>query len=98
MINNFDRYIESNPKSNNSFGINVNSFLSSIKTNNTKAPTSTNNTNKYVVGMYVKHKKFGTGVIQKIEPEDDDLKLDIMFEQSGFKRLMANYTPLEIVK
>ncbi len=97
MINNFDRYIEVKPKSNNSFGINVNSFLSSIKTNSTKAPTN-NNTNKYVVGMYVKHKKFGKGVIQKIEPEDDDLKLDIMFEQSGFKRLMANYTPLEIVK
>ena len=53
--------------------------------------------NKYVVGMSIKHKKFGIGTIQKIEPEDDDLKLEIMFDKYGFKRLMANHTPLEIL-
>ena len=53
---------------------------------------------KYKVGMEVKHKKFGIGTIQNIEPEGDDFKLEIMFENSGFKRLMANFTPLEIIE
>ena len=98
MISKVDKYFDSNhKKDNNSFGINVTSFLNSIQKNN--SPTSINkNTNKYIVGMCVKHKKFGEGVIQKIEAEGEDLKLDIMFEKSGFKRLMANYTPLEIIK
>ena len=48
--------------------------------------------------MEVKHKKFGIGIIENIEPEGDDYKLEIMFDGSGFKRLMANYTPLEILK
>ena len=47
--------------------------------------------------MRVKHKKFGEGYIEKIEPEGDDFKLEIMFDKFGFKRLMANYTPLDII-
>ena len=27
----------------------------------------------------------------------DDFKLEIMFDKFGFKRLMANYTPLDII-
>ncbi len=90
-----------NTRSNTSsskFGINVNSFLSNISGNSKKASIKSENINNYVVGMSVKHKKFGIGVIQKIEAEGDDLKLDIMFDKSGFKRLMANYTPLEILE
>ena len=49
------------------------------------------------VGKTVIHKKFGTGVITKIEPEDDDLKVEIQFEKSGMKRLMAKYAGLQIV-
>ena len=52
----------------------------------------------YEIGMKVKHKKFGVGIIEKIEPEGDDFKLDIRFEKSGFKRLMANFTPLEVIE
>ncbi|MEG2311037.1 MAG: DNA helicase PcrA [Clostridia bacterium] len=75
------------------FGMNVNSFLKNIS----GQAIQTVNDNKYIVGMSVYHKKFGKGVIQKIEAEENDFKLDIMFEKSGFKRLMANFTPLDIV-
>ena len=34
----------------------------------------------------------------KIEPEGNDLKLDINFVKAGEKRLMAKYTELEILK
>ena len=51
----------------------------------------------YKEGVRVFHKKFGKGVITKSEPEDDDLKLDISFEKSGMKRLMAKYARLEIL-
>ena len=43
------------------------------------------------------HKKFGEGVITKAEPEGNDLKLDIDFEKSGKKRLMAKFANLEIL-
>lgn len=84
----------SNKKS--KFGLSVDSFLKNINgVSNVVKPT--NNSKNYKVGMMVKHKKFGVGVIKNIEPEDDDFKLEIEFEKAGFKRLMANYTPLEIL-
>ena len=42
------------------------------------------------------HKRFGPGVITKITPEDDDLMLEILFERSGKKRLMAKFAQLEV--
>ena len=76
-------------------GVSVDSFLKNLAGNN---QVKTNNASKYKAGMEVKHKKFGIGIIENIEPEGDDFKLEIMFDGSGFKRLMANYTPLEIIK
>ena len=83
------------------FGLSVDNFLKNLNGITAKSSNTTENSTKninYEVGMTVKHKKFGVGVIKKIEAEGDDYKLDIVFESSGFKRLMANYTPLEIVK
>ena len=80
-----------------SIGISVDSFLKNISGTMSAAKSVTPCKVKYKVGMEVKHKKFGIGTIEKIEPEGDDFKLEIMFDNSGFKRLMANYTPLEIL-
>lgn len=52
---------------------------------------------KYKIGQTVNHKKFGEGIINDIEPEENDLKLDIIFEKVGHKRLMAKYANLEII-
>lgn len=52
---------------------------------------------KYKIGQTVNHKKFGEGIINDIEPEENDLKLDIIFEKVGHKRLMAKYANLEIL-
>lgn len=80
-------------------GVSVDSFLKNLAgTQVTPKTNSAETTTKYKVGMEVKHKKFGVGIIENIEPEGDDFKLEIMFDGSGFKRLMANYTPLEILK
>ena len=80
-------------------GVSVDSFLKNLAGANTVNQVRENNTTnfKYKVGMEVKHKKFGIGIIENIEAEGDDHKLEIMFDGSGFKRLMANYTPLEII-
>lgn len=80
-------------------GLSVDSFLKNIAGANNiqKNITNTASDVKYEIGMEVKHKKFGIGIIENIEPEGDDFKLDIMFDGSGFKRLMAKYTPLEIL-
>jgi len=51
----------------------------------------------YKIGQNVYHKKFGEGVITKTEPEGTDVKLDIDFEKSGKKRLMAKFANLEIM-
>ena len=51
---------------------------------------------KYKLGQTVYHKKFGEGIINSMEVEGDDLKLDINFEKSGHKRLMAKYAALEV--
>ena len=77
-------------------GVSVDSFLKIIKSFGVQNQ-NVNKSNNYEVGMKIKHKKFGVGVITKIEIEGEDKKFEINFETAGFKRLMANFTPLEIV-
>lgn len=52
---------------------------------------------KYKAGVKVFHKKFGEGVINIVEPEGDDLKVDIQFDKVGHKRLMAKFAKLEVI-
>ena len=48
-------------------------------------------------GASVEHKKFGTGVIEKVTPEDDDLIVEINFEKVGVKRLMAKFSKMKVI-
>jgi len=68
------------------------SFLNSLN-----KPNNNTDLSKYEAGQRIYHKKFGEGIINKIEPEGDDLKLDITFDKSGNKRLMAKFANLEII-
>ncbi len=70
------------------------SFLNNI--NKSKEETNID-LSKYRAGVTIYHKKFGEGVINSVEQEGDDLKLDINFEKVGHKRLMAKYANLEII-
>ena len=53
---------------------------------------------KYKAGIKVFHKKFGEGIINLVEPEGEDLKVDITFEKAGHKRLMAKFAKLEVIE
>ena len=52
---------------------------------------------QYKAGVRVFHKKFGEGTINLVEPEGEDLKVDINFDKAGHKRLMARFAKLEII-
>ena len=70
------------------------SFLNNI------GKKSTNNNidfSEYQSGVRVYHKKFGEGTINYVEPEGDDLKVDINFDKVGHKRLMAKFANLEVI-
>ena len=69
------------------------SFLNNI---NKKASNTSADFSKYQSGVRVYHKKFGEGTINYVEPEGDDLKVDINFDKAGHKRLMAKFANLEI--
>ena len=71
------------------------SFLNSL--NKTKTDNNGVDLSKFRAGVTVFHKKFGEGVINSVEQEGEDLKLDINFEKFGHKRLMAKYANLEII-
>ena len=88
--------VASNQKSNNGFAFRTaESFLSGLQktTANTQVDLS-----KYEQGVRVFHKKFGEGTINLVEPEGDDLKVDINFDKVGHKRLMAKFAKLEIIE
>lgn len=77
-----------------SFGKTAESFLSNLG----KAKTNQNiDLSKYEAGVRVYHKKFGEGTINTVEPEGEDLKVDINFDKVGHKRLMAKFAKLEII-
>ncbi len=81
----------------NKFGVSVDSFLKNI--GNTNIVNSNEvDLSDYKEGTKVRHKKFGIGIIKKAEPEDEDLKVEIVFENGQMKRLMAKFANLEIVE
>ncbi len=69
------------------------SFLNGL---NQKAQTTS--TTNYIAGQRVYHKKFGEGIINGIEEEGDDYKVDIQFDKVGHKRLMAKFAGLQIIE
>ncbi len=71
------------------------SFLNGLQK---KVTTSQVDLSQYESGVRVFHKKFGEGIIDKVEPEGDDLKVDIQFDKVGHKRLMAKFAKLEIIE
>lgn len=84
-------------KSNHNFAFRTaESFLNNLekKASNHK----TVDLSQYKTGVKVFHKKFGEGIINIVEPEGEDLKVDINFNKSGHKRLMAKYANLEIIE
>ncbi len=75
------------------FGRTADSFLASLQAKKAQSV----DISQYKEGTRVYHKKFGEGVITKVEQEDDDAKVDIEFDKAGHKRLMAKFAGLEIL-
>lgn len=76
------------------FGVDVTSFLKNINIGQ-KVKSVENDISWIKEGVRVSHKKFGNGVIKNVEPENDDIKVEIVFERVGMKRLMAKYAGLQ---
>jgi len=69
---------------------------------NLKPVAKTNgNTNlfdsKLVVGNIVKHIRFGTGEVMKIEGAGADIKAEINFQHGGAKKLLLRFAKLEVI-
>ncbi len=69
------------------------SFLNSLNKNKSEDIDLT----AYKAGVRVLHKKFGEGIINSVEKEGEDLKVDINFDKVGHKRLMAKFAGLQIL-
>ena len=69
------------------------SFLNKLN----QKPSAQVDLSQYRSGVRVYHKKFGEGMINKVEQEGEDLKVDITFEKAGHKRLMARFAGLEVL-
>ncbi|GAA3606173.1 3'-5' exonuclease [Flavivirga amylovorans] len=52
---------------------------------------------KLVVGNIVKHIRFGTGEVMKIEGAGADTKAEINFQHGGVKKLLLRFAKLEVV-
>tara|TARA_R110000868_G_scaffold129181_3_gene337720 strand:+ start:4091 stop:6451 length:2361 start_codon:yes stop_codon:yes gene_type:complete len=52
---------------------------------------------KLVVGNVVKHIRFGTGEVMKIEGTGADIKAEINFQHGGIKKLLLRFAKLEVV-
>ena len=70
------------------------SFLNNLS----KKSASKVDLSQYKAGIRVFHKKFGEGTINEVEPEGEDLKVDINFDKVGHKRLMAKFANLEVIE
>ncbi len=91
-----DKY-KNNINKDNSNGFAFKTAESFLKNIAQKAQEKTVDFSAYQAGTRVYHKKFGEGTINYVEPEGEDLKVDINFEKAGHKRLMAKFANLEII-
>lgn len=90
--------IESTTRKKTSMGIDVQSFLKNINGVTNKISIEDNNdTPALEVGMKVKHKKFGLGIIISLENSDGTNIAEIEFERFGVKRLIVGATTLEVI-
>ena len=69
---------------------------------NLKPVVKTNGNNnlfdsKLVVGNIVKHIRFGTGEVMKIEGAGADTKAEINFQHGGIKKLLLRFAKLEVI-
>ncbi len=53
--------------------------------------------NKLAVGNKVKHLRFGTGEVLKIEGKGADVKAEIKFQHGGVKRLLLRFAKLDLI-
>ncbi|TNJ46564.1 UvrD-helicase domain-containing protein [Tamlana fucoidanivorans] len=53
--------------------------------------------NKLAVGNVVKHIRFGTGEVLKIEGDGGDVKAEIKFQHGGVKKLLLRFAKLEVI-
>lgn len=84
-------------KSNSGFSFRTaESFLNNL--GKKASHTKTVDLSQYKAGVRVFHKKFGEGTINLVEPEGEDLKVDINFDKVGHKRLMARFANLEVIE
>ena len=49
------------------------------------------------IGDKVTHKKWGTGTIVQIKPQENDKELVIAFDKEGLKRLLMSIAPIEFI-
>ncbi len=61
-------------------------------------PVETEDNDTYLAGMRVIHSDFGTGIIKSIEGRGNKAKLQILFEGSIMKKLLAQYASLTILE
>lgn len=52
---------------------------------------------KMIPGIPVEHKKFGKGIIISSKPIGDDLLLEISFDTSGTRKVMAKFARLKVI-
>lgn len=62
-----------------------------------KSAAKPKNTVKYEKGMVVNHKVFGRGTVLNVTPMGGDNLLEIAFDERGTKKLMANFTKMDIL-
>lgn len=74
--------------------LNANSPTASAGMKNTP---KTSNPYNYQVNQRVNHKKFGQGIITKVEGKGKETTVEINFDGVGMRRLMAEYAKLEVI-
>ncbi|MBO0480921.1 DNA helicase PcrA [Candidatus Enterococcus courvalinii] len=67
-----------------------------VTTVSSKTATGGEN-NSWKAGDKVKHKKWGTGTVVRVNGKAADLELDVAFQGQGVKRLLAAFAPIEKV-
>ncbi|HEY2972379.1 MAG TPA: UvrD-helicase domain-containing protein [Pyrinomonadaceae bacterium] len=86
-----DRGGRSNPNERSSNVLSPASQASKLETRNSKPETPS----EFVPGSYVKHTKYGRGLVLRREGVGDSLKLTVTFPGYGQKKLVQKYAGLE---
>jgi DNA helicase-2/ATP-dependent DNA helicase PcrA len=48
----------------------------------------------YEIGMRIRHDRFGTGIVRKVEGKGEEMRVTVIFDAGSERKFLVHYAPM----